>query len=463
MEAWYRNLPSVTEIDQALQSAGFANPKLQRQIALAWLDSVREQLPHWLAQSKLPEWMHHKSSLLQELVQQLTQLRSTTLTPVINATGVVLHTNLGRAPLSPSLLQEVIPRWTRYTDLEFDLETGQRGQRTDRLQQLLQNLSGAEDALVVNNNAAAVFLLMRALCHGGEVLVSRGELVEIGGSFRIPDILREAGATLVEVGTTNRTRLQDYVDGRTERTVAILKVHPSNFVMQGFTESVELADLVAWSHQQDLPTFYDWGSGTFYRFHQQALQQVPTIVQELETQVDVLCLSGDKLLGGPQAGLLLGKRQYLGPLRRHPLYRALRPDKGTLSLLELTLQRYLDLGQAAQEIPTLWLLERTQAELLERAEAVQSQLTIGQGWTVQVAETESLAGGGGLPEVRLPSAALLLKPTTLPAHQAQQWLRQQKTPVITMVRNNQLILDFRTVFPEDESLLLTSLQDLINT
>ena len=462
MSSWYRNLPSVQEIELTLSQLGLKNVKLQRRQIEAWLEDLRINYNQSSSESDLPDWMHSREGILSEVKERFSQRNPSQLSPVINATGIVLHTNLGRAPLGEQLLAQTVPSLSQYSDLELDFGTGERGQRMDRVEGLLCNLSKAESAIVVNNNAAAVFLMMKAVCEGGEVLVSRGELVEIGGSFRIPDILMEAGAKLIEVGTTNRTRLSDYQKNLSDRTIAVLKVHPSNYSIQGFTEEVSLNELVGWSKKVEIPTLYDWGSGTFYRFQQPVLQHVPTVQQEMATEVDIMCFSGDKLLGGPQAGIVLGRKIFLEKMRKHPLYRTVRLDKATLCILEQTLIAYGSMSNVVQYIPTLEFLERTKDEILEYVNDLYSTIDINPEWELTVHETESMAGGGGIPEVKLPSVALCLNHERFSATEIHQRLRSQKPAIIGVIRRGNVHLDLRTVMKSQLNSLRESLQSLVS-
>ncbi|MDG1176679.1 MAG: L-seryl-tRNA(Sec) selenium transferase, partial [SAR324 cluster bacterium] len=387
------------------------------------------------------------------------------------ATGVVVHTNLGRAPLSESLLRKVLPSMSSYSTLELDLSTGKRGSRDSKIRKLLRTLSGAEDAMVVNNNAAAVFLMLKAL-NGNEfenkkpeVIVSRGELVEIGGSFRIPDIMREAGVKLVEVGTTNRCRLADYEQALTENTAALLKVHPSNYEIQGFTEEVSVEKMAQLAHSKGLLCFHDWGSGSFYKFRQRGLSEYSTAEQELSAGPDLLAFSGDKLLGGIQAGVLLGKAENIQKMRQHALYRALRLDKVTLGLFEATLEAYLDLKTLAENVPTVGLLELTREEIREKVNNFLKLLKLPDitDWKCELRETESRTGGGALPELPIESAALILSHPQKSANELQNWFRSQTVPVIVRIHEDQIWLDFRTILPQDNEELLRVLSVLIST
>ena len=451
----FRMLPSITEADAFLKSRSLpAGLEVRKQV-----DAFLAQARQTLALAQEAPWLS-KQEVLETLADEFVQTSTRAPDRVINATGVVVHTNLGRAPLAAELFQSVQNRLCAYSPLEFDLKSGERGERGERVQSLLRALSGAEAGTAVNNNAAAVFLMLRALAAGKEVLVSRGELVEIGGSFRIPDILREAGVTLVEVGTTNRTRLSDYEQAITENTAALLKVNPSNYEMRGFTAEVMLPELANLAHQHNLTALYDWGSGSFYHFSQGPLREHATAAQVLESGVDVIAFSGDKLLGGVQAGLVLGREVLVQKLRKHPLYRALRLDKGTLALLEETLSAYLDPAHVPERIPTVRMLEESKDEIRTRAEYTLARLKLSEDshYTCELQETVSLAGGGALPELTLPSLALVLKHKEQSAQQLQARLREASVPVITRIQDEHVWLDFRTVLPGD----LADLADALN-
>ena len=461
----YQNLPSITECDTFLKEQKLPHGKAVREQVNIVLDQLRTEI------SKNP----HKAVLganaeILERVAAQVRNQSQTTQRVINATGVVVHTNLGRAPLSENLLRKVLPSMSSYSTLELDLSTGKRGSRDSKIRKLLRTLSGAEDAMVVNNNAAAVFLMLKAL-NGNEfenkkpeVIVSRGELVEIGGSFRIPDIMREAGVKLVEVGTTNRCRLADYEQALTENTAALLKVHPSNYEIQGFTEEVSVEILAQLAHSKGLLCFHDWGSGSFYKFRQRGLSEYSTAEQELSAGPDLLAFSGDKLLGGIQAGVLLGKAENIQKLRQHALYRALRLDKVTLGLFEATLEAYLDLKTLAENVPTVGLLELTREEIREKVNNFLKLLKLPDitDWKCELRETESRTGGGALPELPIESAALILSHPQKSANELQNWFRSQAVPVIVRIHEDQIWLDFRTILPQDNEELLRVLSVLIS-
>jgi L-seryl-tRNA(Ser) seleniumtransferase len=461
----YQNLPSITECDTFLKEQKLPHGKAVREQVNIVLDQLRTEI------SKNP----HKAVLganaeILERVAAQVRNQSQTTQRVINATGVVVHTNLGRAPLSESLLRKVLPSMSSYSTLELDLSTGKRGSRDSKIRKLLRTLSGAEDAMVVNNNAAAVFLMLKAL-NGNEfenkkpeVIVSRGELVEIGGSFRIPDIMREAGVKLVEVGTTNRCRLADYEQALTENTAALLKVHPSNYEIQGFTEEVSVEKMAQLAHSKGLLCFHDWGSGSFYKFRQRGLSEYSTAEQELSAGPDLLTFSGDKLLGGIQAGVLLGKAENIQKLRQHALYRALRLDKVTLGLFEATLEAYLDLKTLAENVPTVGLLELTREDIRKKVNVFLKLLKLpdNTAWKCELRETESRTGGGALPELPIESAALILSHPQKSANELQNWFRSQTVPVIVRIHEDQIWLDFRTILPQDNEELLRVLSVLIS-
>ena len=379
--------------------------------------------------------------------------RLPSLRGVINATGIVLHTNLGRACLSDRALAAARGVSQGYSTLEYDLTAGERGQRYAHVEPLLCRLTGAEAAMVVNNNAAAVLLILSALTAGGEVITSRGELVEIGGSFRMPDVMAACGAVLREVGSTNKTRLSDYANAISEQTRALLKVHTS---IVGFTESVSPAALAELGRSRSIPVIEDLGSGCLVDLAPLGLRDEPTVQASVKAGVDVLSFSGDKLLGGPQAGIIVGKRHYIDLLKRHPLARALRVDKLTLAALEATLQAYAD-GTALQEIPVLSMLAQTPEELHQQAESLCRRMG-GIGVTAEVVSTENPVGGGAVPTQTLPSFAVAVVPRDSAAALEAQ-LRQRPVPIIVRIAHDRCLLDMRTLFPADLDEILQAFRE----
>ena len=379
------------------------------------------------------------------------ELRRPRLRPVVNATGVILHTNLGRAPLAAAAAEAAAAIAGRYSTLEFDPQTGRRGRRHDLAADLLRHLTGAEGAAVVNNCAAAVLLMLTALAKGKEVIVARGELVEIGGGFRMPDVMRLSGARLLEVGTTNRTRAEDYAAAITPRTAAIMKVHASNFQVIGFTQSVELKDLGAIARQHQLLLLHDLGSGALLETAAYGLAEEPRIQDSLASGADLVACSGDKLLGGPQAGLLLGRAALVDRVMKHPLARAVRVDKMTLAALIATLDLYLT--QSLAGLPVWDMLGASPESIADRARAWQSRLKE-RGTAVDVVAAKSTVGGGSLPGEQLPTTAIALSPRRGGAADLLRRLREHEPPVIGRIVEERVLLDPRTVLPGEDDVIV---------
>ena len=376
---------------------------------------------------------------------------------VINATGVVIHTNLGRAPLSRAAMQTAEEAAAGYSNLEFDLESGRRGSRQSRLESLLRQLTGAEAALAVNNNASAVLLGLLALAAGREVIVSRAEAVEIGGGFRVPDVLRQSGATLVDVGTTNRTYLRDYEEATTAATAAYLKVHASNFRVEGFTAEVDARELAALGDRLGVAALHDVGSGSLLDTERYGLAHEPMPQESVRAGMGLVFFSGDKLLGGPQAGIVVGRRELVSRLARHPLARAVRIDKLSLASLNATLVHYLR-GEAEREIPVWRMISAAPESLKERAHGWRSQLS----GPYSVIESRSAVGGGSLPGETLPTWALALDASALPggAEAVMRRLREGRPPVVARVEDGRVLFDPRTVGPGEDGELLEALRGL---
>jgi L-seryl-tRNA(Ser) seleniumtransferase len=381
--------------------------------------------------------------------------------PVVNATGVVLHTNLGRSPLSEGAAEAVHRVAAAYSNLELDLETGRRGSRLGALEVKLCELSGAEGAYACNNNAAAVLLGLDTLARGREVIVSRGELVEIGGSFRIPDIMERSGARLVEVGTTNRTHARDYERAIGANTALLLKVHRSNFSQSGFVAEVELSELVAIGHRHDVPVMEDLGSGTLLDLSDRGFPPEAFAPSRVATGADLVCFSGDKLLGGPQAGILLGSRAAIDAVRENPLARALRLDKMSLAALDWTLSAYLE-GRAASEIPVVRQLLEPVGEIEVRARALADRVAelVKDSVEVGVEPDRAPVGGGSLPGFELDTWVVTLR-TPRGASGVAAALRAASTPVLTRVRDDAVIFDLRTAGDGDVSLIETAIAEML--
>jgi L-seryl-tRNA(Ser) seleniumtransferase len=370
------------------------------------------------------------------------------LRPVINATGVVIHTNLGRAPLSPTAANAAAALAAGYTNLEYDLEKGRRGRRDVHAERLLCQLTGAEAAVVVNNNAAAALLALAALANGREVIISRGELVEIGGGFRVPDVMAQSGAILREVGTTNRTRVSDYAAAIFERTALILRVHPSNFTIEGFAERPALEDLVSVARRFDVPVIEDLGSGLLSSTSTEALRDEPSVSDSLSAGVTLVMFSGDKLLGGPQAGIIAGAEHAVARVRQHPLMRALRADKLTYAALEATLAEHAA-GRAAESIPVARMIALSTEEIGRRAQALADRLATA-SIRADIVEGFSAIGGGSAPGRRLPSRLVAI---ALPAARLEAALRSERPPVVARIEEGCVLIDLRTVAPEQDDQL----------
>ncbi len=380
------------------------------------------------------------------------------LRPVINATGVIGHTNLGRAPLSESALARVVAVAGSYSTLEYDVAGGMRGRRDVHAEDALCRLTGAEAAVVVNNNAAATLLVLAALAAGREVIVSRGELVEIGGGFRVPDVMKQSGATLREVGTTNRTRAADYAAAINERTALVLRVHPSNFTIEGFTARPALAELVDLGRRFHVPVAEDLGSGYLRRSGVRAGGE-PAVEDSVAAGVGVCCFSGDKLLGGPQAGIILGTRELLDPVRRHPLMRALRVDKMTYAALEATLAAY-ETGRAAETVPVQRMLAAPADGLRHRAEQMARALAPIPRLRATAVPSSSAVGGGSAPGIALPSWAVSLEMDGATPDDLASRLRRLDPPLIGRIEQDRVLLDLRTVFPEQDAQVVEHLRGL---
>lgn len=398
------------------------------------------------------------------VIERLRTLARPSLVNLINATGVVVHTNLGRSILSKRALRGLQRIAVGYSNLEYDLEIGKRGSRYSHVEGILKELTGAEAAMVVNNNAAAVLLALDTIAKGREVIVSRGQLVEIGGSFRIPEVMKRSGAKMVEVGTTNKTHLRDYESAITDQTALLLKVHTSNYKVIGFTKEVPLSDLAQLGRRAGIPVMEDLGSGCFIDFSELGLEKEPTVQEVLAAGADIVTFSGDKLLGGPQAGIILGRRDLLEAVRRNQLARALRIDKMTLAALEETLFLYRDKGRALREIPTLRMIASSYDKISARAERLARMLgdIRKENFTITLMDGASKVGGGALPGLALPTRLLSLVPAALSASLMEQWLRRHNPPIICRVERDNVLLDLRTIKPSELKAVAAALVELSN-
>jgi L-seryl-tRNA(Ser) seleniumtransferase len=384
------------------------------------------------------------------------------LRPIINATGIIVHTNLGRSRLSDAALRAVVEVAGNYSTLEYDVESGERGSRHAHVERLIREVTGAEAAMAVNNNAAAVLLAIAGLAARKEAIVSRGQQVEIGGSFRIPDVMRQSGAKMVEVGATNKTHLADYENAITPKTGLLLKVHSSNFRVVGFTEEVPLADLVALGAKHGIPVYEDQGSGVLIDLAPFGLPDEPTVRSSIEAGVDLVSVSGDKLLGGPQAGILAGRKAVIDRLKKHPLARALRLDKMTLAALEATLRLYLDPERALREIPTLRMLTEGPESVAVRARGLVDEIAAATGdafWVAAMPDV-SRAGGGALPLADIPTTIVTLAPRRMSANDLEAALRLGNPTIVARIRDDRVILDPRTLARHEADLVVARLAEI---
>lgn len=402
---------------------------------------------------------------LQALVEGVRSLATSrampTLTRAVNATGIILHTNLGRAPLCDDAARAVADVLAGYSTLEVDRQTGRRGARHQHVESLLMRLTGAEAAFAVTNNAAALLLTLAALGSGKQVVVSRGELVEIGGSFRMPDVMTQSGAELVEVGTTNRTHLRDFERAITPNTALFLKVHHSNFKMTGFVTDVSAGDLVELGHRHGIRVVFDLGSGCLADLETHGLPHEPTVQEAMSAGCDLVTFSGDKLLGGPQAGLIVGGMRSVEMIRSHPLARAVRMDKLGLAALEATLRQYIDPNAAWQTLPVLRMLGASLDGLRARAEHLAQSITpvVSPSWRVTVRQSVSEVGGGSLPEAHLPSYAIAIA-SPLAADRLEELLRANTPPIFARIEGNEVLVDMRTLLAGDEQIVIEALREL---
>jgi len=464
----FRQLPSVDDVLSASAVGSLAttyghDPTVDAVRAV--LARLRQEITSRLLDEHALELA--LSGLPGAVENQLRQALSYSLQPVINATGVILHTNLGRAPLSDAAIEHIRETAASYSNLEFDLAAGERGKRDVHVDRLFKRLlaEGMGDSratvstIVVNNNAAAVLLALNTLAEGGEVIVSRGELVEIGGSFRIPDIMAKSGAILREVGTTNRTRTADYEKAITERTRLLLRVHRSNFEITGFTEQASTTELVALAHQRGIPLMEDLGSGALFDLGSVGISGEPGVLDSLHSGVDIVTYSGDKLLGGPQAGLISGGSELIARVRSNSLFRALRVDKLSYAALEATLLSYIRGDHEA--IPTLRMMRLTKEAIGKRAEALAARIA-GPALNVEIVDAESILGGGAAPSSSLPTRVLALTCETLSADELSAGLRGSDPPIIARVDEGRVLVDLRTVFPEQDGVLAAALGRIVS-
>ncbi|MGD9329894.1 MAG: L-seryl-tRNA(Sec) selenium transferase [Desulfobacterales bacterium] len=460
-----QRLPGVDRLlDCARQSDTLrqAPHSVLRNAARTALEALRHQLlkgRNGLSAADVDE-----KAVLQRIETLVATAMQPNLRPTVNATGIVIHTNLGRSLLCPDAIANLSLIASRYSNLEYNLAEGSRGSRYSIVEDLLCEITGAEAGLVVNNNAGAVLLALETMAKSREVVVSRGELVEIGGAFRIPDVMSKSGAHLKEVGTTNRTHLRDYAHAIGEKTALLLKVHQSNFAITGFTKEVSLKELVALGQQHEVPVMEDLGSGTFVDFRRYGLPREPTVQESVASGVDMVTFSGDKLLGGPQAGLIVGKRKILDAIKQNPINRTMRIDKLTLAALESTLRLYRDEARAVAEIPTLRMMMVPDQVLAERAGHLCNRLQAiaDPRLTFACERVTSRIGGGSLPLLKLPSHGVVVTFEAGSAQRTEAFLRHFAPPIIGRIEKDRFIMDVRTLQDNDQTHIETAFRHMLN-
>lgn len=442
----YRNIPKVDvlleeEIIKALIEV------YSRETVMEAIRTETEALRSFIGTSEdEQEAVRRVEMLIYAIEEAVVRMNTPNMRMVINGTGTILHTNLGRAPIGETHMQHVAQIATNYSNLEYNLEKGMRGERYAHFEELVCKITGAEAAIAVNNNAAAVLLILSSMGKGKEIIVSRGELVEIGGKFRIPDVMEQSGAALVEVGTTNKTHYSDYEEAITGETAALLKVHTSNYRIVGFTDTVSIADLVPLGKAHDIPVIEDLGSGVLIDLSKYGLTYEPTVQESVKNGADVVCFSGDKLLGGPQAGIIVGKKKYIDQMKKNQLTRALRIDKFTAATLEVVLQEYLSEEQAIQNIPALRMITMELDVIEGEAKRLYKMLKKADiDAECQVEDCESQIGGGSLPLERIKSKAVTIKPNRMTTAELEEAMRKLEVPIIGRTANDKIILDVRTI------------------
>lgn len=457
----FSKLPSV---DEVLGNKNIIKTleKYPRNIVL---DSIRESIDIKrkiiinLSDDDINEFNIKLEDIIEDSLQRVRTNYSLSLKKVINATGTVIHTNLGRSLLSESIKEELWSLSSRYSNLEYDLEKGERGSRYTHLTQMIKKLTKAEDVLVVNNNAAAVLLVLSTISKDGQAIVSRGELVEVGGSFRIPNIMELSGAKLVEVGATNKTNLNDYKEAINEETKAIMKVHTSNYKILGFTESVSIEELSKLGKEYDIPVIEDLGSGVFIDLSKYEMSYEPTVLDSIKSGADIVTFSGDKMLGGPQAGIIVGKKKYIDKMKKNQLTRALRVDKLTICALEATLRMYLDEEKAIENIPTLKMLTYKQSELEEKALTLFNKIEkLKLDINISIEDGFSQVGGGSMPIEVIKSKVIAITPSKINVAILEKRLRLSESHIIARIYDNKYVLDVRTIFEDEFDVIANELE-----
>lgn len=457
----YRSIPKVDMLleDESIQKM---IEQYSRETVMEAVHIEMDKLRSYIAAAEDEEKAKARIRLLSSNIGlTVSAMHTPNMRKVVNGTGTILHTNLGRAPISAKNMKKVLDLVSGYSNLEYNLKEGKRGERYSHFEKLLCRLTGAEAAMAVNNNASSVLLILSSLAKGGEVIVSRGELIEIGGKFRIPDVMEQSGADLIEVGTTNKTHYDDYENAITEETKALLKVHTSNYRIVGFTESVGIDKLIPLAREHDIPVVEDLGSGVLIDLAKYGLTHEPTVQESIAKGADVVCFSGDKLLGGPQAGIIIGKKKYIDMMKKNQLTRALRIDKFTAATLELVLQEYLSEEKAVENIPVLRMLSEPKEEVQKRAKTLLRALRNRKlPADIEIRPCESQIGGGSLPLERIPSMAVTIRPEKISVNDLEERMRHLPVPIIPRTVNDEILLDVRTISDKDVKIIADQLKEL---
>ena len=458
----FRNIPKVDVILEKPEIIKLIE-QYHRDVVV---DAIREEidkLRSFIKENNDIDLIEEKiNNLVENITSNVKKVYSYNLRKVINGTGTILHTNLGRAIISKKHADYLSDVVTSYSNLEYNLEEGKRGERYSHFEKLICKITGAESAMAVNNNAAAVMLVLSSMAENKEVIVSRGELVEVGGKFRIPDVMKSSNAHLVEIGTTNKTHLEDYEDAITENTGALLKVHTSNFKILGFTESVSIDELCKLGREKDIPVIEDIGSGVLIDLSKYGLEYEPTVQDSIKAGVDIVSFSGDKLLGGPQAGIIVGKKKYIDKMKKNPLTRAFRIDKFTATILEMIFHEYLNEEDAIKNIPVLSLITKDIKEIEGSANKLYEKLSdIKDMANVEIEDTLSQIGGGSLPTERIKSKCVTIIPKNISTAALEEKLRQGENPVVGRISDDKLILDMRTVLEDEIDILSQKIIDIL--
>ncbi|CCU79729.1 L-seryl-tRNA(Sec) selenium transferase [Halanaerobium saccharolyticum subsp. saccharolyticum DSM 6643] len=460
-----KSIPAVNDILAEKKSEKIKN-EYSRNDLLEGIRYVTDKLRSKIladdfSQTNFDQDLLKTDNILDSVNNYLKNIYQPEMSSAINATGVVIHTNLGRSLLADSAAEAVNNVAKHYSTLEIDKDSGERGDRYSSVQNIIKKLTGAEAALVVNNNAAAVTLVLAAIAEDKEVVISRGELVEIGGSFRVPEVMEQSGAKLVEVGSTNKVYLKDYLNAVTEETGAFLKVHTSNYRIKGFTATVDAEELVNDAHQRDIPVIEDLGSGIIFDLQSYGLPYEPTVKESIDAGIDLVTFSGDKLLGGPQAGIIVGKKKYIEKLEYHPLLRALRVDKFTLAALEATLKLYRNFDEAVDKIPTLKMLTETDLKVKKRAEKLLSYIDKNDKFILEIEKDTARIGGGSYPLTEIKTYVLTIESKLISSEKMAYKLRQTEMPIFSRIKNQKLIIDLKTVQESEIELLAGEINQVL--